>query len=83
MIENYRALKEYLLSAGYEFKSATDSEVVAHLIADCLAKERAHRDDNGNGSADRHEPLVAAVSGALAKLQGTYGLAILFHDYPT
>ncbi len=82
VIENYRALKEYLLSVGYEFKSATDSEVVAHLIADCLAKELAHRGHNGDGSADRHEPLVAAVSGALAKLQGTYGLAILFHDYP-
>ena len=83
VIENYRALKEYLLSAGYEFHSATDSEVVAHLVADCLAKELAHRGHNGSGSAiDRHAPLIAAVSGALAKLQGTYGLAILFRDYP-
>jgi glucosamine--fructose-6-phosphate aminotransferase (isomerizing) len=83
VIENYRALKEYLLSAGYEFHSATDSEVVAHLVADCLAKEMSHRGHNGNGSAaDRHEPLIAAVSGALAKLQGTYGLAIIFRDFP-
>ena len=49
MIENYRALKEYLLSAGYEFDSATDTEVMAHLIADCLAKELAHGDHNGDG----------------------------------
>ncbi len=83
VIENYRALKEYLQSAGYEFHSATDTEVIAHLIADCLKKELEHRGQNGHGgAANGYEPLVAAVNGALAKLQGTYGLAIVFHDYP-
>ncbi len=80
VIENYRALKEYLLSAGYEFVSATDTEVVAHLIADCLSKELAARNGATNGTG--HEPLVAAVSAALSKLQGTYGLAVVFRDYP-
>jgi len=83
VIENYRALKEYLQSAGYEFVSATDTEVIAHLVADCLKKELEHRGHNGRGdAAGGYEPLVAAVNGALAKLQGTYGLAVVFHDYP-
>ncbi|MDH3856560.1 MAG: glutamine--fructose-6-phosphate transaminase (isomerizing), partial [Gammaproteobacteria bacterium] len=32
IIENYKAIRERLLKAGYEFSSETDSEVVAHLI---------------------------------------------------
>jgi glucosamine--fructose-6-phosphate aminotransferase (isomerizing) len=32
IIENYMQLKEFLISKGYEFKSETDTEVVAHLI---------------------------------------------------
>ncbi len=41
VIENYRLLKEYLTGAGYVFRSATDTEVIGHLIADCLEKELA------------------------------------------
>ena len=83
VIENYRALKEYLQGAGYEFVSATDTEVIAHLVADCLAKELRNRGGNSSqGANNGHEPLIAAVSAALAKLQGTYGLAILFPDHP-
>ena len=33
-------------------------------------------------AANGYQPLVAAVAGALAKLQGTYGLAIVFRKYP-
>lgn len=32
IIENYMKLKEFLQSQGYEFKSETDTEVVAHLV---------------------------------------------------
>ena len=32
IIENYMALKERLTAEGYEFKSETDTEVVAHLL---------------------------------------------------
>ena len=32
IIENYKALRERLRAAGYEFSSETDSEVVAHLV---------------------------------------------------
>ncbi|OHW62117.1 glutamine--fructose-6-phosphate aminotransferase [Andreesenia angusta] len=32
IIENYMYLKEWLISLGYEFKSDTDTEVIAHLV---------------------------------------------------
>ncbi|NQT32344.1 MAG: glutamine--fructose-6-phosphate transaminase (isomerizing) [Candidatus Omnitrophica bacterium] len=35
IIENYQELKKKLQKAGYEFSSDTDSEVIAHLIAEC------------------------------------------------
>ena len=40
VIENYEALKTELISKGYQFHSQTDSEVVAHLVADCLKKQQ-------------------------------------------
>src|SRR5580692_10904721 len=39
VIENFRMLKERLQAEGYHFQSATDTEVIAHLIASCLEKE--------------------------------------------
>ena len=32
IIENYIQLKEFLQTKGYEFKSETDTEVIAHLV---------------------------------------------------
>ncbi|HWA99499.1 MAG TPA: glutamine--fructose-6-phosphate transaminase (isomerizing) [Pirellulales bacterium] len=78
VIENYRPLKEALEAQGYRFRSATDTEVIAHLIAHCLEKEQAA----GRDGEEEHEPLIRAVQAALAKLHGTYGLAILFRDHP-
>lgn len=34
IIENYLPIKEELMKKGYHFKSETDTEVVAHLLAD-------------------------------------------------
>src|SRR5438876_11682607 len=34
IVENYEAIRERLKRAGYEFVAATDTEVLAHLIAD-------------------------------------------------
>jgi len=78
VIENHQALKERLESKGYVFRSATDTEVIAHLVADCLKGCV----DPAAASRGDHAPLVAAVQAALAQLQGTYGLAILFRDFP-
>ena len=38
VIENYDRIKERFVAAGHTFKSATDTEVLAHLIGEHLAK---------------------------------------------
>src|SRR5262245_51753701 len=43
VIENYRPLKDRLELEGYHFVSATDSEVIAHLICSCLEELEAQR----------------------------------------
>jgi glucosamine--fructose-6-phosphate aminotransferase (isomerizing) len=95
VIENFRALKERLESEGYIFRTATDTEVIAHLIASCLerqtpatdSKKQSNGKASGNASgtsepASPHEPLILAVQEALAQLHGTYGLAIIFRAHP-
>jgi glutamine---fructose-6-phosphate transaminase (isomerizing) len=80
VIENYQILKARLEAAGYVFRSATDTEVIAHLIADCL-RAQADQDATSDGEGG-YRWLIAVVKAALAQLHGTYGLAILFRDYP-
>jgi glutamine---fructose-6-phosphate transaminase (isomerizing) len=80
VIENYLALKEKLLAEGYTFASSTDTEVVAHLVARSLTKMQARSEEFP--ADEPHAILRAAVEHALAKLRGTYGLVILFRDYP-
>ncbi len=89
VIENFRPIKGRLQSEGYTFRSATDSEVIAQLIASCLEEVREFEASHGPaqcaadyGIAPEHRPLLAAVRKALGQLQGTYGLAIVFRDFP-
>ncbi|MBM3555735.1 MAG: glutamine--fructose-6-phosphate transaminase (isomerizing) [Alphaproteobacteria bacterium] len=63
IIENFRELREELASAGRQFESETDSEVIAHLIH--------HELDTG-------ATPVEAVGRVLPRLQGAFALAILF-----
>jgi glucosamine--fructose-6-phosphate aminotransferase (isomerizing) len=78
VIENFRPIKRRLEAEGYQFVSATDSEVIAHLIASCLKRQPPVEDMAAAG----YQPLVVAVQSALAQLQGTYGLAIIFRQWP-
>lgn len=39
IIENYAQLKEELINKGYNFKSQTDTEVIAHLIEDLFEED--------------------------------------------
>jgi glucosamine--fructose-6-phosphate aminotransferase (isomerizing) len=78
VIENFRVLKQRLAELGVQFSSATDSEVVAQL----LAQELANLPPDVDTTVDPYSPLVAAVQATLAQLQGTYGLAIVFRDWP-
>ena len=77
VIENHAMLRTHLATKGYVFHSATDTETVAHLIADCL-EELIRR---GSDPASR-ETCVKAVRAAVAGLKGAYGLAILFRSCP-
>src|SRR6476646_8873660 len=80
VIENFRELKQQLAERGYYCKSATDTEVVAQLVAAELdARPSAV---NAASPADKYAPLVGAVQAALAQLRGTYGLAMIFRDWP-
>ncbi len=77
VIENYRPIKQRLENEGYVFQSATDSEVIAHLIDSCLK----HQPPIEDMAAD-YGPLVDAVQSALTQLRGTYGLVVLFRRWP-
>jgi len=77
VIENYAALRDHLQTLGYVFRTSTDTEVIAHLIAWNLEEQIKL----GKEPGDR-EGALAAVENALRSLKGTYGLAILFRDIP-
>ncbi|TWU04547.1 glutamine--fructose-6-phosphate transaminase (isomerizing) [Stieleria varia] len=75
VIENFQVLKDELIAKGYEFKSATDSEVIAHLIAEGLKL-------TPEDPEQLNMRYVTAVQWAINQLRGTYGLAIAFRERP-
>ena len=77
VIENYSLLRDQLTEMGYVFRSATDTEVAAHLIAHHLEEEIKLGSD-----PTQTDTCVRAVESAIKKIKGTYGLAILFRDVP-
>ncbi len=81
VIENFRQLRERLQDLGHTFASATDSEVIAHLVGHCLAELEAAQTDNGQ-PRDTQSMLLQAVMDTLDQLQGTYGLVVLFRSHP-
>ena len=68
IIENYLQLKERLLDEGHEFKTETDTEVVAHLIG--------HYKDTENLT------LEHAVRKAVKELRGIFAMSIISIDEP-
>ena len=68
IIENYQELKVKLEKKGYSFYSATDTEVAVKLI-DYYYKKYEHTP-------------IDALNHAMARIRGSYALAILFKDYP-
>ncbi|MGC1276441.1 MAG: glutamine--fructose-6-phosphate transaminase (isomerizing) [Planctomycetaceae bacterium] len=77
VIENYASLRAHLTAKGYVFRSATDTEAVAHLVADCLEELVRLGEDPTSAST-----CVKAVTSALPGFKGAYGLAILFRGCP-
>ena len=74
VIENYDRIKRRLLAAGHTFRSDTDTEVLAHLIGEHLARP------SGDGTA--LHPLARAVAGALGEVIGAYGVGVVCSDFP-
>ena len=68
IIENYASLREELKSRGHHFASATDTEVLIHLIEDVKQNENVD--------------LVEAVRIALNMVIGAYAIAIVSKDNP-
>jgi glutamine---fructose-6-phosphate transaminase (isomerizing) len=86
VIENYQVLKQALIEKGYIFQSATDTEVIAHLVADnlkMLLDSPASKDEPSSlGTGGPNAVFVEAVRAALPLLRGTYGLVVMFRDRP-
>ena len=80
VIENFERLKDRFLKAGHVFHSATDTEVLAHLIGEHYAKVQ-HLGTGAAVQTDIH-PLTQAVMSALKEVIGTYGIAVICSDYP-
>jgi glutamine---fructose-6-phosphate transaminase (isomerizing) len=67
IIENFLPLKKRLIAEGWTFSSDTDTEVVANLISSYL-----------EGGPDGSTPgLLAAVTRAVAELEGMYAFAVV------
>lgn len=67
IIENYKELKTKLEAKGCVFKSQTDTETVAHLVAQKYAE---------------FKDLTQAVQAATKEIQGAYALCIMHNDEP-
>jgi glucosamine--fructose-6-phosphate aminotransferase (isomerizing) len=79
VIENYQALKEQLIQDGdTNFRSETDTEVLAHLIGKLYNESCASTVD----APQKKARLFTAVRTALQQVIGTYGIALIHADVP-
>ena len=67
IIENYASLKTELEKEGCKFKSQTDTEVAAHLIA---------------REYDKTKDLVLAVNNAVKQLKGAWAFCVMHKNKP-
>ena len=67
VIENYEELKAELIAKGHEFRSKTDSEVIAHLIEEAI--------ENGLD-------LPEALAESLKRIKGSYAIAAISTKEP-
>ena len=67
IIENFAELKEELEGRGFVFRSETDTEVMAHLLAERV---------------EAGEPLRGALAGVLQGLEGSFAVAAVSVEEP-
>ncbi|MEO8874722.1 MAG: glutamine--fructose-6-phosphate transaminase (isomerizing), partial [Polyangiaceae bacterium] len=71
IIENHLELRRELEARGVKFSSDTDTEIVAHLVDEETRKKEPNQSDFGS-----------AVRRALAKLRGSFAIAVVDADHP-
>lgn len=67
IIENYLDIKACLQAKGYQFESDTDTEVIAHFIADTMKSE---------------PDFIKASRTVINQLEGAYSLGVIHKDNP-
>ncbi|MES3038267.1 MAG: glutamine--fructose-6-phosphate aminotransferase, partial [Bdellovibrionota bacterium] len=67
IIENYEDIKNELIKRGAKITSDTDSELVAHLVAEEVEKTK---------------DLLAAVRGVLPMLKGAFSIVVIWDKEP-
>jgi glucosamine--fructose-6-phosphate aminotransferase (isomerizing) len=67
IIENHAELREELMGRGCEFRSETDTEVIAHLLAERVSAGKS---------------LQRALIGTIERLEGTFAIAAMSADEP-
>ena len=67
IIENHAQLREELEERGFVFRSETDTEVMAHLLAERVAAG---------------EPLEEALAGTIKRLRGSFAVAAMSASEP-
>ncbi len=73
VIENYSAIKKFLLTKGFTFLSETDTEALVNLIAYHYQKEPLAQEKNR---------FLESVRRSLMHVEGTYGIAVLCVEEP-
>jgi glucosamine--fructose-6-phosphate aminotransferase (isomerizing) len=79
IIENFAELADELKSRGHDFKSQTDSEVIAHLLEEAYVEAQGCQNNGeGEGSADGFSapsPLLVALKDVTERLVGSFAIA--------
>lgn len=97
IIENYLKLRKKLQKKGFEFRSETDTEVVAMLLGyyykgnvNAVPKNDSQNESKGKSKGDPIcdpvcDPIcdpIEAIVKVMQRLEGSYALGIIFADHP-
>jgi glutamine---fructose-6-phosphate transaminase (isomerizing) len=77
IIENFAPLRAELEAAGVELRSETDTEVVAHLLAETLRSMTSSGSAGGAG-----DDLAEALRQVCRRLDGAFTLVVAHRDHP-
>ncbi len=67
IIESFEEMRAELIKHNHEFSSATDTEVIAHLLGDLIKQS---------------DSLQSALIKLMAKCEGAYALVIMLEEHP-